>query len=650
MTDTDESLLKAFAGNRDEKAFRALADRYLGLVFHTAMRRSKHRQLAEEISQNILCALAKKAAALARNPDRLAAWLHRATLFESSNAMSAETSQQRRQLLQVPAETPLEDSAWTDALPHLDAAIDKLPDADRRVVLLHFFENRSFPGIARSLGKSTVAVQKQSQRALEKLARLLRAKGVTLTATALATGLSAEFAKAAPLTFAQSAATAVLTGSATYSTTALTLMFAAKSKALVPLVVLLCALPLALQQVAISKVRSQNDELRKQIFLADNSGSKSTTLHGLAATTGTRISSNLDIMVLAEEQYEARRAGGLKQIVFTEKLAALDPDILVRLIGEAAAIRIQRDKKSGILDALISSLAENDVRLAVTEAVAAFPAGPEFPLLVTQVASHFGAWAAADPAAALAWYQEQEQSEKFNPASSPGFPDPIKPFKAPLIRALVGTHNAQALAILDSVPGEERESLLSEALWDSWSRANTEKSRIAIKFMPLIRAAFPIDQQDQALRAVGRSLAWDDDGGLEEASRFFSQADLTSEEKTSIARAITESTPGTGRYPPDPKRNARIDAEMSQWLRDVMPNRADEFLQGARDKAAAGRAKEAEYIIKCLQESTELTDNKLSSDLRNYDFKSHLPEALELAGKIKDPAMRASTIEFLNKP
>ena len=61
MTATDESLLIAFASHRDEKAFRVLADRYLGLVFHTAMRRTNQRQLAEEISQNILCALAEKA-------------------------------------------------------------------------------------------------------------------------------------------------------------------------------------------------------------------------------------------------------------------------------------------------------------------------------------------------------------------------------------------------------------------------------------------------------------------------------------------------------------------------------------------------------------------------------------------------------------
>ena len=246
---TDESLLNAFADSRDERAFRALADRYLGLVFHTAMRRTNQRQIAEEVSQNILCALAQKASSLARNPDRLPAWLHRATLYESSKAMRAETTHQRRNRLHLPDASPPDESPWSDVIPYLDAALDQLPAADRHVVLLHFFQNRSFPGIARSLVKSTVAIQKQSQRALDKLARLLRAKGVTLTATALATVLSAEFAKAAPITLVQSATAAVLTGSASYSTTSLTLMFAAKSKVLIPLVLLLCALPLIFQQM-----------------------------------------------------------------------------------------------------------------------------------------------------------------------------------------------------------------------------------------------------------------------------------------------------------------------------------------------------------------------------------------------------------------
>ncbi len=43
MRDTDESLMKSFAIHRDEAAFRTLAERYLGLVFHTALRRTNNR-------------------------------------------------------------------------------------------------------------------------------------------------------------------------------------------------------------------------------------------------------------------------------------------------------------------------------------------------------------------------------------------------------------------------------------------------------------------------------------------------------------------------------------------------------------------------------------------------------------------------------
>jgi hypothetical protein len=49
------------------------------------------------------------------------------------------------------------DLAWQDALPHLDAAIDTLPEADRHVLLLHFVNEMTFPEIARRLGKSATA-------------------------------------------------------------------------------------------------------------------------------------------------------------------------------------------------------------------------------------------------------------------------------------------------------------------------------------------------------------------------------------------------------------------------------------------------------------------------------------------------------------
>ena len=102
MQETDGHLLTRFASHRDEAAFRELTARYLGLIYHVALRRTGDRQMAGEISQHVLCAVVHKAASLARHPERLPAWLHRATLFESSKAMRSEASHQRRKQLVHP--------------------------------------------------------------------------------------------------------------------------------------------------------------------------------------------------------------------------------------------------------------------------------------------------------------------------------------------------------------------------------------------------------------------------------------------------------------------------------------------------------------------------------------------------------------------
>lgn len=644
MRDSDESLLKSFAINRDEAAFRTLADRYLGFVFHTALRRTNNRPLAEEVSQNILCALANKSSSLAKNPELLPAWLHRATLFESSKAMRSESSHQRRKQLQPADATIIADSPWSDAIPHLDLALDKLSASDRGILLLHFFENRSFPKIAQALGKNPAAVQKQSQRALAKLARILRGRGVTLTATAIAAGLTTELVKAAPAALLQSATAAVLSGAATYSTTGLTLMFAAKSKAFIPLAVLLCAMPLTLQQAAISSVRDHHKALRTQLYLADNKLAKSTSRHSSTTAKGTNISSNLDILMLVDEQAEARRIGGLRQIGFLEKLAALTPEVLAKLIGEGAVLRIQQENKTGILKLLISALADKDARLAVTVAIGAFPAGPELSTLVsqTQIASLFSTWADADPASALVWFQEQERSGKLKPTSGSDSAGPLKAFKAPMIRALAGINNSQAILILNRVAESERLSTLSEVLGKGGLNHNPSVSSVALRLMPVLRE-IELDDED-GLETIGSSLANDFGGGLTEATLFLNEAELETHERETITRAIAETTLGTSRNPPDSKRDARIDAELVGWLQATVPQIADAVIVGARAKVAASRANQAEYIIKSLREAKDPTDLKLSEELMNYDFKSHMQDALDLAGKItkeckaKDPS------------
>jgi DNA-directed RNA polymerase specialized sigma24 family protein len=87
MPASDSSLLRSFVSHHDEAAFGALVDRHLGLIFQTALRRTGDRSLSEDVSQKVLSILARKAGLLALNPERLPAWLHRTTLYESLKAM-----------------------------------------------------------------------------------------------------------------------------------------------------------------------------------------------------------------------------------------------------------------------------------------------------------------------------------------------------------------------------------------------------------------------------------------------------------------------------------------------------------------------------------------------------------------------------------
>jgi DNA-directed RNA polymerase specialized sigma24 family protein len=71
----------------------------------------------------------------------------------------------------------------------LDEGIDALSHGERAVVMLRFFERKSFREVGTALGKSEDAAQKQCERALQRLAAFLQKRGAQLTIAALGAGL-----------------------------------------------------------------------------------------------------------------------------------------------------------------------------------------------------------------------------------------------------------------------------------------------------------------------------------------------------------------------------------------------------------------------------------------------------------------------------
>ena len=212
MQDTDDiTLLREWALRRSETAFRAVVGRYAGLVFGVALRRTGEHSLAEEAVQNVFTDLAKKAAVVVERQRPLAAWLHRCAVYESATLLRSEIRQRNKmkRLADIfPDESPPD--PWEEIRPLLDEASNALSESDRRVLLLHWFERRKFADIAHITGSTTAAVQRRGLRALDKLAALIRRRGLVVPATVLAAGLAPQLSHAAPAGLAATVSTTAI--------------------------------------------------------------------------------------------------------------------------------------------------------------------------------------------------------------------------------------------------------------------------------------------------------------------------------------------------------------------------------------------------------------------------------------------------------
>lgn len=652
MSDSDGQLLQSFATNRDEGAFRLLAKRHLGLIFHTALRRTANRPLAEEISQNVLLAMARKSGALAKNPERLSAWLHRATLFESSKAMRTESSYQRRKEKFdsigdreiSPEET---EALWKDALPHLDPALDKLSEADRGILLLHYFEGQPFPQIAERLGKNLAAVQKQSQRALEKLSRILRTRGVALSVTALGAGLAANTAKAVPETFIHSASSFAIAGSSSPLTLSISAMIASKPKVLVPLALLLLATPLALQQLAIggerSRIQALQDSLSKTSEPLPRRDAFRVSHHN---NTG---SGRIDLMALANEQLAASRSEGEPWRRFKRKLDALKTDVLVDLIRKTAVAPLGMERKNGLMGILVGTLSARDPGLAITTAVEALPAGSATGTIISDAGLDrlLAEWTKKDPMAAIAWLREQENTPKLKLSgiSATGLKEPseLDKLKSHLLMSLVLSEAPQTDDFLRGVSEPERVQLIENTISTIWLNEMfdiMEKDWIA-PCLRILREFVPSQQKSELLAKLALT------GSRERIAPMLAAAGASPVETETMVRSIVLSEVSEARQNRFYGRQAELDEGMVDWLNDLMPGRSEEIIAEARTAADQAAAQKAADTVANLNTRIDLPEEHLSNMLTIDDLSSHLDEALELTNRIQDPALRQKTIDHL---
>jgi RNA polymerase sigma factor (sigma-70 family) len=324
---SDNQLLRRFVQTRSNSDFAELVQRHISMVYSTALRKtSGNSALADDVTQQVFIDLSAKAQKLLDHTS-LASWLHRSTCFAAAKAMRGEIREHAKiqanaHLMEVHQQEP-SSAEWEALAPHLDDAMEVLPEPDRQAVLLRFFEKRSFRDVGSELGVSEDAARKRVDRALDHLRAAFLQRGLSMTSAALTTGLTAGFFAAAPPVLAtaicQSAAIAV----SSHAFEAVTFFAMTKMKAGVAVLVLGAAVAIPVLQH------------KKQVVLKDR--------------------------LMMQQQHLAARIAPPTQYATPERQRFLsqpqpDQSELLRLRAEVTALR----RQLGAMKGAINSAEENE--------------------------------------------------------------------------------------------------------------------------------------------------------------------------------------------------------------------------------------------------------------------------------------------------
>jgi RNA polymerase sigma factor (sigma-70 family) len=236
QTSDDMSLVRDFAKQRSEAAFEALVTRHVNLVYSAALRQVGDVHTAEEVTQAVFIILARKAGSL-RRETFLTSWLFKTTRYAAAAERRASARRLHRETQAYMDNSQIaEEEAWLQIAPLLDEALANLGETDRRAVLLRYFERKTLAEVGASLGVNEDAARKRVDRGLEKLRKLFGKRGVTLTASVIASVVGAHSVHATPVGMAVKVSVVAAKGAAVAVTTttivkgALNLMAWAKAK------------------------------------------------------------------------------------------------------------------------------------------------------------------------------------------------------------------------------------------------------------------------------------------------------------------------------------------------------------------------------------------------------------------------------------
>jgi len=162
----------------DEKAFRALVDKYGEMIFHTCYRIIREQNDAQDIAQDVFVE-AYESVEKFMSQAAISTWLYRIAVNKSLNFIKKH---KKRTLTDDFADYNTADMTEQDASFQaeneerkviLSKAIDSLPESQKTAFVMHKIEQKSYKEIAHLTGNSLPSVESLMHRAKNNLQKRL---------------------------------------------------------------------------------------------------------------------------------------------------------------------------------------------------------------------------------------------------------------------------------------------------------------------------------------------------------------------------------------------------------------------------------------------------------------------------------------------
>ncbi len=202
MMTNDRAALQGFMSGRERtgEAFRAVVEGHVDWVYSAARRMvGGDGARAEDVTQAVFLLLWQRPEKVRGS---LSAWLYRVVRYCAANALRGEgrRAKHERRAAVMRSELALdEEAAWAGIEPVVEEMVGRLNEREREVVLLRFYQGKSYGEMGAALGISEEAARKRVSGAVEKMRGMMRARGVAAPSGAgLAGVLGARMTSAAP--------------------------------------------------------------------------------------------------------------------------------------------------------------------------------------------------------------------------------------------------------------------------------------------------------------------------------------------------------------------------------------------------------------------------------------------------------------------